>query len=163
MGGKGKLTKKVIESIQTYYGLAIRNNCNNIYAMKKAIGAILYHCTNFTNREQRHAMCPRDENTWCKWHSAKLKGENPPKEKINLPLWIHAKIKPIFKDLSDDELLSKCTHGQTQNAQKQQLFGLAAPRMSLFRDLYFKWQLTRLFYILMMEGKVLKVYYISLE
>ena len=40
------------------------------------------------------------------------------KNNINLPKFIHDIIKPIFEDLSKDELLSKCLHGQTQNANE---------------------------------------------
>ena len=34
---------------------------------------------------------------------------------VNIPVWIHDIIRPIFADLSNDELLSKCIHGRTQN------------------------------------------------
>ena len=39
--GKGKLTDKTINSLQNFYGIAIRQNCDNIFQMRKAIGAIL--------------------------------------------------------------------------------------------------------------------------
>ena len=104
--------------MQTYYGLAIRRNTDNLYSMKKAVGAILYHCTNFDNPNIRHAMCPRDEKTWCKWQLDKLNNTNKHKDKINLPIWIHSTLKPIFQELFDDSLLQKCLHGQTQNANE---------------------------------------------
>lgn len=63
--GKGKLTDNVINSMQNYYRMAIRNNTQNLYAMKKTVGAILWHCTGYSNPESRHAMCPRDDGTWC--------------------------------------------------------------------------------------------------
>ena len=31
--------------MQNHYGLAIRNNKNNLYGTRKAIGAILFHST----------------------------------------------------------------------------------------------------------------------
>ena len=40
------------------------------------------------------------------------------KTKVNLPHWIHLLIKPIFEDLVKDELLVKCLHGKTQNANE---------------------------------------------
>ena len=43
ISGAGKLTNKVIDSMQKFYGLAIRQNPGNLYAMKKAICAILSH------------------------------------------------------------------------------------------------------------------------
>lgn len=36
-GGKGKLTDAMIDKLQNYYGIAIRNNSGNLTAMKKAI------------------------------------------------------------------------------------------------------------------------------
>ena len=35
ISGKGKLTEKVINSIQNYYGMAIRNNVDDIHNMRK--------------------------------------------------------------------------------------------------------------------------------
>ena len=35
--------------------------------------------------------------------------------KINIPKWIHDEIRLINLDLSKDELLAKCLHGETQN------------------------------------------------
>ena len=37
---------------------------------------------------------------------------------INIPEWIHQIIRPTFMNLTDDTLLSKCLHGQTQNANE---------------------------------------------
>ena len=35
-----------------------------------------------------------------------------------MPLWIHDLLKPVFQDLSKDELLSKCLHGKLQNCNE---------------------------------------------
>ncbi|XP_066928737.1 uncharacterized protein [Clytia hemisphaerica] len=37
LSGKGKLTDTMINSMQNYYGMAIRRNIGNLYTMKKAI------------------------------------------------------------------------------------------------------------------------------
>ena len=58
ISGKNRLTKKVINTIQNYYGMAIRQNLNNIYAMKKAIIAILFHCSENVSLEDKHKFCP---------------------------------------------------------------------------------------------------------
>ena len=42
LSAKGKLTEKVINSMQNYYGLAIGNNKNQLFNMKNSIGAVLY-------------------------------------------------------------------------------------------------------------------------
>ena len=45
MGGAGRLTNSLIDSLQVYYGKAIRNNVSNIEDMKNAVMAIFYHST----------------------------------------------------------------------------------------------------------------------
>ena len=118
MSGRGKLNDKVIDSLQNVYGIAIRENQGELYKMKKAVGAILYHCTNFEDNEKRHQFCPRDTKSWCKFQKDKVVGSSTYKEAINMPIWIHELVKPIFKDLSSDELLSRCLHGKTQNGNE---------------------------------------------
>ena len=116
--GRGKLTDSVINSMQNFYGLAIRNNLDNIYAMKKAVWAVLFHCTKFQDIEQRHQMCPRDSQSWCKFHLDKVNKTNTYQEHVSLPVEIFDILKPTFKDLSADSLLEKCLHGRTQNANE---------------------------------------------
>ena len=86
--------------------------------MKKAVGAVLWHCTAFDDDDFQHRFCPVSENTWCKWQHSKITGTETCRNKINLPKWLHSILKPIFVDLSSDELLMKCLHGRTQNANE---------------------------------------------
>ena len=67
LSGKGKLTYKIINSMQNYFGLAIRKNQQNLSEMKKAVGAMLWHCTDFQDENFRHRFCPSNEDSWCKW------------------------------------------------------------------------------------------------
>ena len=115
IAGKGKLHEKAINSMQNYYGLAIRQNLGNIYAMKKAIGAILWHCTEFTDMNFRHRFCPSSKDSWCKFQRDKVTKQNTYKATISLPKWVHDIIRPVFDNLANDELLTKCVHGETQN------------------------------------------------
>ena len=64
--------------------------------MKKATGAILYHCNGFKD-DVCHGMCPRDENTWCKFQLNKLRGSNLYKSKINQPVHILKILKFVLK------------------------------------------------------------------
>eukprot|EP00795_Rhopilema_esculentum_P010097 gene10097-18749_t len=97
--------------------MAIREHRGELYHMKKAVGAILWHCTDFADEEYRPRFCPGGDKSWCKWgkHQS-AKDAKKQRTKINLPKWTHDIIKPIFEDLSRDELLSKCLNGQNQNA-----------------------------------------------
>ena len=121
LSGRGKLTDKVINSMQNYYGMAIRQNRGHLYPMKKAVGAVLWHCTAHDNDEIRHQFCPNGHEPWCKWkkHQSMESNSQPaPKSSINVPKWIHDILKPLFADLSSDELLLMCLHGKTQNANE---------------------------------------------
>ena len=108
LNGKGRLTLKAINQLQNYFGLAIRQNTNNLLAMKKAIGAVLVHYSENESEELRHLYCPTNENTWCKWQHDRLTGNNTYKSKLKLPEAIKAVIRPIFIELSDNKLLEKC-------------------------------------------------------
>ena len=57
LSGKGKLTEKVTNSLQKFYGIAIRQNSGNLYETKKAISAILWHCTDMKDIEVHHQFC----------------------------------------------------------------------------------------------------------
>ena len=118
LSGRGKLTDKMINSLQNNFGLAIRQNQGELYAMKKAIGAILWHSTEFQNVYYRHRFCPQGKDSWCKWQKSKSLVGFKFKEKQGMPLWIHDLLKPVFQDLSKDELLSKCLHGKMQNCNE---------------------------------------------
>ena len=48
LSGAGKPTGKTITSIQNYYGKKIRSNSDELYAMKKAVSANLWHLTTTT-------------------------------------------------------------------------------------------------------------------
>ena len=58
--------------MQKYYALAIRNNKNQSFNMKKSIGAVLYHCTALANVELRYQFFPKREENWCKWQVSKI-------------------------------------------------------------------------------------------
>ena len=62
--GGCKLTDKVINSMQTYYGMAIHQDSNDLFAMTTT----LIHKTNFDDAETRHRHCPKNIASWCKKH-----------------------------------------------------------------------------------------------
>ena len=60
LGGKDRLTDKVINKLQNYFGIAIRQSTGNtVYQLKKAIGVVLFHCSEAADLETRHQMCPQ--------------------------------------------------------------------------------------------------------
>lgn len=67
-----------------------------------------------TDEQPTHQLCPKGELSWCKFQKAQVTGESYA-HKSSIPLSVMETIKPIFRDLTSDELLSKCQHGHTQN------------------------------------------------
>lgn len=104
IGGMNKLTKKAIKSIQGHYGAAIREN-NSVAAMKNAIMAIWSH------RSGDHTNC----SEWCPMVKS---GDINAANKHQLPNYICNMMLPTFEKLSSNDLLSRCVHGGTQNANE---------------------------------------------
>lgn len=113
LDGKGRLTDSIIDHIQNCYGLAIRQNTGNLEEMRRAIWALYFH-TASTDEHPQHGLCPKGENSWCKYNRGLTTGEKYIHHH-SLPSAIMAEIKPIFRDLADRSLLMKCLHGKTQN------------------------------------------------
>ena len=61
VGGYERVTDAVIDSIQNYYCLAIRNNLNNVTALENAISAIYFHISKRESEDLRvqHRLCPK--------------------------------------------------------------------------------------------------------
>lgn len=113
LGGKNRLSNAVIDQIQTYYGLAIRRNSDSLQNMVKDIWALYYHKVS-TDDDPHHGLCPKGETSWCGYQKA-IFGNKTYSHKNSVPVCIMEFIKPIFRSLSDKELLKKCLHGKTQN------------------------------------------------
>lgn len=113
LGGKGKLTAKLIDELTIYYG--IRRNYDSVEKMKKEIWATLYHKIS-TDEEPQHDYCPLGADSWCSWQRAKASGnleEYQHKPPLNKDVF--NAVKPIYEDLSNDNLLNRCLGGFTQN------------------------------------------------
>ena len=137
ISGRGRLTEKSINKLQNLYGIALRQNVNKtVHEMKVAVGAVLYHSTEFKETENRHLYCPRGTDTWCKYWKDKLNNEKQFVEKPGMPIAVYDIIKPIFLDLSNETLLKKCLHGKTQNANEalNNLIWTKCPKMFMLKE-----------------------------
>jgi hypothetical protein len=115
IGGKARLTGKVIDQLTTYYGLAIRRHDNSIEKMYYAIWATFYDNSS-TNEKPQHQFCPDGEHSWCSWQKANAR--NTLKKYVHkkkLPDDVLNAIKPIYIDLSKTDLLERCLGGFNQN------------------------------------------------
>ena len=82
--------------------------------MQKAIGAVVYHCSEANYLDARHMFCEKRPDTCCKYQNAKLE-EKVHIVKPSIPTVIRELVMPIFKDLSKPELLQNCLHRKIQN------------------------------------------------
>ena len=73
-GRKGRLTEAVMDSLQNYYGNAIRKNVGDIGKMKDAVWAIYYHSIS-TDKEPKHQHCPIGKDSWCKYNRVAAEGK----------------------------------------------------------------------------------------
>ena len=112
---KGRLTDKIINKMQNYYGMAIRQNPGQSREMKKGIGAVLWHCSDIQDLQVRHQFCPKSIHSWFKYQSDKITGMSTYKPSTSLPVAIKREIQTVFQGLSSDELLSRCLKGTTQD------------------------------------------------
>ena len=118
IAGKGRLTDSAINKLQNYFGIAIRSNTDSVYAMKKCIFASLFH-NSMLEVEKRHRFCPRGKDSWCIWQKEMAEEKDSVFEpQLSLPEAIFDVLLPVYKDLTSEDLLSRCLHGKTQNANE---------------------------------------------
>lgn len=65
------------------------------FLTKKAVSAELFHCLEANDLETRHHMCPRTNDSWCKYQADKMNDTNTYKEKPGKQVIVRDKIKPI--------------------------------------------------------------------
>ncbi|XKL59926.1 hypothetical protein PGB90_000942 [Kerria lacca] len=118
IGGKCRLTDALINKIQLYYGRAIRAHTDDVEDMKRAVWAIYFHLWS-SNQRPLHGLCPKGSESWCKYQKAVASNEVYQHDKHgHYPDTIMDEMKQIFKDLANVDLLQKCLHKATQNANE---------------------------------------------
>ena len=110
LSGAGRLTDKKIDTLQNYFGLAIRQQKDDLLGMQWSVLATLYHVAS-TDDAPNHSFGPAGSDSWCKYN---VNADNY-HHKHGLPPAVLDIVEPIFSDLADCDLLSKCLHGKTQN------------------------------------------------
>ena len=82
--------------------------------MVNDVMAGLYHIASSDSNPQ-HSLCPRGNESWCAWQRAQAAGKRNYKHKSVLPEAIVEEVIPIYRDLSEEQLLSRCLDSYTQN------------------------------------------------
>lgn len=123
LGGKkpGSLTNVTIQKLTRYYGNAIRENTNDVTAMRTAVLATLHHCSS-TDANPFHSKCPAGPESWCFYNKAVAMGTQPGthRQHIHTPIspFVLEKIIPLYQKLASTDLLERCMRGKTQNANE---------------------------------------------
>ncbi|KAL1488468.1 hypothetical protein ABEB36_014939 [Hypothenemus hampei] len=108
----------MIDKLIVYYGLAIRRYSDSLENMKTAVWATYYHYSS-TDTTPNHQMCPKGVDLWCSYQRTEANGEidSYTYDYPSLPQNVLIAIKPIYEDLSADNLLSRCIGGYNQNSK----------------------------------------------
>lgn len=117
LSGKGKLTDTFIDRLQNYYGIAIRANVGNLNSMQQNVIAALFHCAS-NSKNPMHGQCPTGEKSWCFYQRSVAQKTKTYEKYPGLPQSVLNIIKPVYMKLCSRELLEKCLHGKTQNANE---------------------------------------------
>ncbi|KAL1512702.1 hypothetical protein ABEB36_002249 [Hypothenemus hampei] len=84
--------------------------------MKNSVWATYYHKSS-TDDKPQHQYCPSGPSSWCKWQQAVAddRAENYVHEQPPLDDKILEAMKPIYENLSSEDLLRRCLGAETQN------------------------------------------------
>ena len=114
LGGRGRLANAAVDRLQNYFGVALHQNCHDLKVMQSACRTSLFHVASSKDDNYHYPHCPSGTNSWCE-HKDLADKTKTYKPGPGLPIDIIMQLRPIFFELTSDEMLSKCLHGKTQN------------------------------------------------
>ena len=88
------MTLNIIDKLQNYFGLAIRQNVGNREAISKAVHVSLFNVAS-SESNNWHAHCPEDNTSWCRFKTDRANGTNFYKPGAGISLDIIAMLKAI--------------------------------------------------------------------
>ena len=120
--GVGRLTENKCDSLQNFYRGAILNNIPNIDKMRSAVWASLFHSMS-TDASPQHQRCPEGVDSKCFYQKALARGEQPGSHQDHpshtaLSREVAEKMLPVYRRMSDENLLRRMVHGGTQNTNE---------------------------------------------
>ncbi|GFX22965.1 uncharacterized protein TNCV_2086731 [Trichonephila clavipes] len=115
IGGKGRLTDRMIDLITTYYGNAIRQNKTCLSDTRKAVWAVYFHIRS-SDEEPSHSFCPVGPNSWCKYQNQVVEGSVETFRHSNkLPVAVMDAKNLCLMIYHNLNFYKKCLGGKTQN------------------------------------------------
>ncbi|GFV65510.1 uncharacterized protein TNCV_1737471 [Trichonephila clavipes] len=116
LSGKGKLTDNFINRLQNCYEIAVGSN-GNLNVMQKNVVAALYNCAS-SDKKPMHGQYPIGKESWCYFQRVVANATKFTTKYASLSNDILNKIKPVYLELCDKQILSKCLHTCTQNSNE---------------------------------------------
>ncbi len=89
-------------------------NKNNLEGMINDVIAGLYHISS-SQENLQHQFCPKGKDYWCGWQREIANGDDKYEPKKGLSVAIVEVVLPIYKDLSNPVLLTRCLYSYKQN------------------------------------------------
>ena len=111
LGGKERLTDAKIDTLQNYFGTALRQNVGKLNDMRKSCLASIYHVAGY------HDSCPSSKDSWCPFRVDKLNNTNLYKSKGELPIDARKSILPIYNDLCKEEIAEEMSSWEDSKRQ----------------------------------------------
>ncbi|GFY06476.1 uncharacterized protein TNCV_412261 [Trichonephila clavipes] len=100
---------------KNYEGFSGRMECRGYkHIFQRSETSRMLYAVSCTEDNPQHALCPLGEDSWCGYNRSIVTGEFYI-HKHSLPESILLKVKKVFRDLTEKDLLKKCLHGRTQN------------------------------------------------
>ncbi|GFV34809.1 uncharacterized protein TNCV_1451131 [Trichonephila clavipes] len=85
--------------------------------MQSATIAAFFHCCS-SREKPMHGQCPIGADSWCAYQLSKATGKQFLEKSAGLSAKILNVVKSEYMKLCDKQLLQKCLHGKTQNANE---------------------------------------------
>lgn len=100
LGGKGRLSDVLIDSLQNYYRLAIRNHSGDLQGLARAVWAGPMHRLS-TDEKPNHQFCPTGIDSWCGLQRVQAGANKQYVHHEIMPEKVFEAIKPVYISLTD--------------------------------------------------------------
>lgn len=114
---RGKLTDSAIDKLQNYFGIALRSGATTVPELRKRLLASFFHAASSAGNEY-HDYCPQSSDSWCQYQRDLINKTNLYKPGKGFEPEVIKDCRMVYVKLTSDAELSKCLHGQTQNANE---------------------------------------------
>ena len=114
---RGMLTNSAIDMLQNYFGIALRSGAKTVPELRNKLWASFFHLAS-SEKHNYHTYCPATSDSWCQDQRDNICKTNLYKPDKGYEPHVIKHVIPEYKKLTTESELSKCFHGNTQNANE---------------------------------------------